>query len=566
MVNVKKEIELVLKKYVDINNLYENITEIKDEVNGDYTFPCFMLSKELKKSPKDIADDLKEKIGNNDIFEKVESVNGYLNFFINKKYLTKIVFEEFDKTKEEYGKGSKKPETVLIEYSSPNIAKPFHIGHLRTTVIGHALYNIYKFLGYNTIGINHLGDYGTQFGKLIEGYKLWGNEYDIEKNPIDELVKMYVRINALCDEDEEVLERCRNNFKLLEQDDEYCVNLWKKFSKYSMEEFNRTYDMLNIKFDEIKGEASYVKDMNDIISTLEKNNKVTLSEGAKIVDLSDKNINTPCIIQKSNGSSIYATRDLAAIKYRANKYDFDKCLYVTGYEQDLHFKQVFAVASYLDLDKKYIAGLEHISYGMYRLKEGKMSTRKGNFVKVEDILNEAIEKAKSIILEKNPDIEDIDETAKKVGIGSVVFGDLYNSRIKDEVFDLDEMLNFQGETCPYIQYMYVRINSILHKVDGKVLLKDVNYDKLSNDLSYRLIKLIYNYKNVIEEAASKNEPYILSRYLIKLANTYSVFYANNKILSDDMDERNSYLYLINIVGNILKEGSKLLGIEMPNKM
>ncbi len=566
MVDVKKEIELVLKKYVDINNLYENITEIKDEVNGDYTFPCFMLSKELKKSPKDIADDLKEKIGNNDIFEKVESVNGYLNFFINKKYLTKIVFEEFDKTKEEYGKGSKKPETVLIEYSSPNIAKPFHIGHLRTTVIGHALYNIYKFLGYNTIGINHLGDYGTQFGKLIEGYKLWGNEYDIEKNPIDELVKMYVRINALCDEDEEVLERCRNNFKLLEQDDEYCVNLWKKFSKYSMEEFNRTYDMLNIKFDEIKGEASYVKDMNDIISTLEKNNKVTVSEGAKIVDLSDKNINTPCIIQKSNGSSIYATRDLAAIKYRANKYDFDKCLYVTGYEQDLHFKQVFAVASYLDLDKKYIAGLEHISYGMYRLKEGKMSTRKGNFVKVEDILNEAIEKAKSIILEKNPDIEDIDETAKKVGIGSVVFGDLYNSRIKDEVFDLDEMLNFQGETCPYIQYMYVRINSILHKVDGKVLLKDVNYDKLSNDLSYRLIKLIYNYKNVIEEAASKNEPYILSRYLIKLANTYSVFYANNKILSDDMDERNSYLYLINIVGNILKEGSKLLGIEMPNKM
>ena len=306
--------------------------------------------------------------------------------------------------------------------------------------------------------------------------------------------------------------------------------------------------------------------MPEVISILEKNNKLIDSNGAKVVDLSEQGIDTPCIIVKSDGSSIYATRDLAAILYRAREYDFDKALYVTSYEQDFAFKQVFATAKYLGLDEKYINGLNHISFGMFTSKEGKFSTRKGNFVKLEDILNEAIDKAKSIILEKNPDLDNIDEIAKKVGIGSVVFSDLYNSRIKDEVFDIDEMLNFQGETCPYIQYMYVRINSILHKIDNKVLINDVNYDKLSNDLSYRLIKLIYNYENVVEEAANKNEPYILSRYLIKLANAYSVFYANNKILSDDIDERNSYIYLINIVGSIIKQGSKLLGIEMPDKM
>ena len=566
MKDIKKLIELELKEIINFENIYENISEVKDEQNGDYTFPCFVLSKELKKAPNVIAEELKEQIKDVEFLEKVEAVNGYLNFYIDKKFLTKLVFEEFDKKKDNYGKGSPKKETILIEYSSPNIAKPFHIGHLRTTVIGHALYNIYKYVGYNTISINHLGDYGTQFGKLIEGYKLWGNEYDIENNPIDELVKIYVRINALCEEDESVLERCRNNFKLLEEKDEYCVSLWKKFSEVSLNEFKKTYDLLGIEFDEIKGEASYVDMMDEIISILEKNNKITISEGAKIVDLEKEGISTPCIVQKSNGSSIYATRDLAAIIYRAKTYDFDKCLYVTGYEQDLHFKQVFSTAKYLDLDEKHVNGLEHISYGMYRLKEGKMSTRKGNFVKVEDILNESIDKAKEIILEKNPDLENIDETAKKVGIGAVVFSDLYNSRIKDEVFDIDEMLSFQGETCPYIQYMYVRINSILRKVNHKVLINDVNYDKLSNDLSYRLIKLLYNFENVVCEAASKNEPYILSRYLIKLANAYSVFYANNKILSDDIEERNSYLYLINIVGNVLKQGSKLLGIEMPDKM
>ena len=563
MVDLKKEISNILNKEVSIDT-YPLIKEIKEKEKGDYTFPCFALAKELHKAPNQIADELKEKINSN-IIEKIESINGYLNFFIDKEFLTKEVFNEYEKTKDNYGKEESNGKTVCVEYSSPNIAKPFHIGHMRTTLIGHALYNIYKYLGYNTVGINHLGDYGTQFGKLIEGYKLWGNEYDLSTNPIDKLVEIYVRINKEC-ENEEVLERCRKNFKLLEKGDEYCVSLWKKFSELSMDEFNRTYDLLGIKFDEIKGEASYVNEKENIIKILEKNNKLIESQGAKIVDLEDVNINTPCIIEKSDGSSIYATRDLAAIRYRAKTYDYDKSLYITAYEQDLHFKQVFAVARYLDLDPKYVNGLEHVSYGMYRLKEGKMSTRKGNFIKVQDVLEEAINKAKAKVTDKNPDLEDIDEVATKVGIGAVVFGDLYNSRIKDEVFDIDEMLEFQGETCPYIQYMYVRIKSILRKLDKEVLINDVKYDKLRNDLSYDLVKQIYNFNSILKEVVDKNEPYILSRYLIKLAQTYSEYYNTYKILSDDIDERNSRVYLISIVASVLKTGCNLLGIEMPEKM
>ena len=566
MENIKKKIEETLKEILDIDNIYENISEIKEEKKGDYTFPCFILSKTYKKAPNIIAAELKEKIGKKDFIEKIESVNGYLNFFINREYLTKIVFEEYEKTKNNFGKSESNGKTVCIDYSAPNIAKPFHVGHLRSTVIGHALYNIYKFLGYNTISINHLGDYGTQFGKLIEGYKLWGKEYDLTTDTIDKLVDIYVRINALAEQDESVLERCRNNFKLLEEGDEYCVSLWKEFGELSLKEFGKIYDLLGIEFDSIKGESFYIDKMSEVVNILEKNNKITMSEGAKIVDLTDDGIKTPCIIIKSDGTSIYATRDLAAILYRARTYDYDKSLYVTSYEQDLQFKQVFAVAKYLDLDEKYVNGLEHVSFGMYRLPEGKFSTRKGNFVKLEDILIESINKAKEIIKEKNPNLENIDEVAKKVGVGAVVFSDLYNSRIKDEVFDLDEMLSFQGETCPYIQYMYVRINSILSKVDNKVLLNNVSYDKLTDEETFNIIKLIYKFNDIVSLAAEKNEPYIISRYLIKLSNAYSSFYTKNKVLSDDIEERNSRLYLIKVVGNIIKTGSNLLGIEMPEKM
>ena len=563
MVDFKKIISSLIEKEINID-VYNYIKEIDDSSKGDYAFPCFSLSKEMHKSPVEIANDLANSIKDERI-EKIESVNGYLNFFINKEYLIKEVLTDYDRNRSNYGKEDHK-ETILVEYSSPNICKPFHIGHMRTTLIGHAFYNIYKYLGYNTVGINHLGDYGSQFGKLIEGYKLWGNEYDLSTDAIDKLVEIYVRINALCEEDEEVLNRCRENFKKLEEKEPEYVALWEKFRDLSLEEFNKTYDKLGIKFDSIKGEASYSDGIDEVVNILEKNNKITISEGAKIVDLEAEGIKTPCIIKKSDGSSIYATRDLAAILYRARTYDYDKSIYITGYEQDLHFNQVFAVAKYLDLDKKYIDGLTHISYGLYSLKEGKMSTRKGNFIKLDDILNDATEKAKEILLEKNPDIEDLDDVAKKVGIGAVVFGDLYNSLNKDEVFDLDEMLKFNGETCPYIQYMYVRIKSILRKNDTEVLLNNVKYDKLLEGQAYELVKLVNKFNDVLNDVISKNEPYFLSRYLIKLASTYSEYYNSIKILSDDIDERNSRIYLVTVVSEILKTGCNLLGIEMPERM
>ena len=569
MVDIKKDITNLIKENIDIDekDIYNNISLIKEKDKGDYTFPCFTLSKILKKSPKDISDELKEKININDKIEKVESINGYLNFYINKEYLTSVVFNEYDNQEENYGASNiGNDKTVLIDYSSPNIAKPFHIGHMRSTIIGGALYNLYKFLGYNVVGINHLGDYGTQFGKLIEGYKLWHNEYDIEKNPIDELTKIYVRINNLCEEDPEVLENCRESFKKLEAKEPYYVDLWKKFVELSLKEFGRTYDLLGSKFDSLKGESFYIDKMPEVIEILEKNNKLTTSEGARVVDLTDAGIDTPCIIKKSNGSSIYATRDLAAILYRARTYDYYKNIYVTGSDQILHFKQVFEVAKYLDLDEKYIKGLEHVPFGMVRLPEGKLSTRKGNIVKLEDLLNDSIDHAKEIIKEKRDDLENIDDVAKKVGIGAVIFNDLYNSRIKDEVFDLNEMLNFQGETCPYIQYMYVRIKSIIEKIDEKVLINEIDYSKLNDELSYNIVKLLYNFTDTIKTATEKSEPYILSRYLIDLAKAYSSFYAENKVLSDDIDERNARVYLINIVGNVLKVGMNLLGIQMPNKM
>lgn len=301
---------------------------------------------------------------------------------------------------------------------------------MRSTVIGGALYNIYKYLGYNVTGINHLGDYGTQFGKLIEGYKLWGNEYNIEKDPINELTKIYIRINEACKEDEQVLENCRNNFKKLEEGDQYCVEIWQKFRELSLKEFQKVYDLLGSKFDSWNGEAFYSDKMPEVIEKLEKTGKLIESQGAKIIDLEDKGINTPCIIEKSNGSTTYATRDLAAILYRARTYDFDKALYITSYEQVLHFKQVFEVAKLLGLEEKYTNGLEHVSFGMVLLPTGKMSTREGNIIKLEELLNEAITRAKEIIEQKNPELENKEDVAKKVGIGAVIFNDLSASRIR----------------------------------------------------------------------------------------------------------------------------------------
>ena len=569
MIDFKAKIAEELSKIVDINKeeLESYIEVPKDTKNGDYSFPCFKLAKELKKAPQMIADDIKEKINLEGTgIEKVEVVGGFLNFFIEKETIAKEVLNEVA-SKEEYGRSKiGEGKNIVIDYSAPNIAKPFHIGHLRSTVIGGALSNIYKFLGYNVTGINHLGDYGTQFGKLIEGYKLWGDEYDIDKDPINELTKIYIRINNLCKEDEKVLEACRDNFKKLEDGDPYCTELWERFKNVSLKEFQRVYDLLGSKFESLNGEAFYADKMPEVIELLEKSGKLTESQGAKIIDLSDVGIDTPCIIIKSNGSSTYATRDLAAILYRARTYDYDKALYVTSYEQILHFKQIFAVAKYLGLDEKYIKGLKHVSFGMVLLPTGKMSTREGTSIKLEDLLNEAIERAKKVIEQKNPDLEDKEETAKKVGVGAVIFNDLSNNRVKDEIFDWDTILNFQGETGPYIQYMYVRIRSVLEKAGGIPNIADVNVAKLNDTYSQGVLKLIYNFEDTLVAVTEKEEPSILSRYLIDLAKAYSSFYNENKIMVDDKEVQDARVYLSYATAKVLKEGTALLGMEMPNKM
>ena len=410
MLDFKEAISEEIAKATNLNKeeLKSYIEIPKDSSMGDYAFPCFKLAKELRKAPPIIASEIKEKLEINEtLINKVEIVGGYINFYVNNTALINDVLDQYNTKKEQYGNTNiGEGKNVVIDYSSPNIAKPFHIGHLRSTVIGGALYNIYKFMGYNVIGINHLGDYGTQFGKLIEGYKRWGKEYNIEQNPIDELTKIYIRINNLCKEDESVLEECRNNFKKLEDGDEYCTEIWKKFRSLSLKEFQRVYDLLGSKFDSWNGEAFYSDKMQEVVEKLEKTGKLVESEGARIIELGENM--APCIIGKTNGSTTYATRDLAAILYRARTYDFDKALYVTSYEQILHFKQVFEVAKLLGLDEKYINGLEHVPFGMVRLKEGKMSTREGNIIKLEDLLNEAISRALKVIEEKNPELENKD--------------------------------------------------------------------------------------------------------------------------------------------------------------
>ena len=570
MIDFKEEIAQVISKCtgIEIVELKTYIEIPPDENMGDYAFPCFKLAKALRKSPQMIATELKEKIEiNHQIIDRIEIVGGYLNFYINKNSLIRTVLEEIETKKSEYGKSKiGEGKNIVIDYSAPNIAKPFHIGHLRSTVIGAALYNIYKYLGYHVTGVNHLGDYGTQFGKMIEGYKLWGQEYDLNENPIEKLTDIYVRINNLCKEDENVLNECRNNFKKLENGDEYCVKLWEQFKDLSLKEFQKVYDLLGSKFDSWNGEAFYVDKMLEVIEKIKATGRLEESEGAHIVNLENVGINTPIILEKTNGSTTYATRDLAAILYRARTYDFDKALYVTSYEQILHFKQIFETAKLLGLDEKYSKGLEHVPFGMVLLKTGKMSTREGNVIKLEDLLNEAILRAKAIIEEKNPDLENKDEIAKKVGIGAVIFNDLSNSRIKDEIFDWDTILNFQGETGPYIQYIYVRTKSILDNVNELPAINEISVDELNNEEALRIFKLIYQFESILENVVSKNEPSILSRYLINLAQAYSSYYNSNKILIEDKEKKNARIYLTYMVGNILQKGAGLLGIDMPEKM
>jgi len=562
-----------IKKYIIealtniIQNVAVNVEEVlekpKDSSMGDFAFPCFKLAGIYKRSPMEIAKEIFEKVNEANVtgVEKVELVGAYVNFFVDSKFIAKQVIEQVLARGENYAKlnvGNGK--TVCIDYSSPNIAKPFHIGHLRTTIIGAALYNLYKALGYRTVGINHLGDYGTQFGYVIEGYKRWKNEYDIEKAPIKSLVDIYVRISALAKEDESVVECARANFVKLEQGDNETVELWSKFRELSIKEYKRIYEKLGIEFDSYNGEAFYNDKMDEIVDILKSKNVLVESEGAQVVNLEKETV--PCMILKTNGSTTYATRDLAAVLYRRREYDFEKCLYVTGYEQMLHFKQVFEVAKYIVGEKA--AGLIHVPFGMVLGPDGKkFSTRRGASATIEGVLDETIERAKEVLIEKGKDL-DVDETANIIGIGAVIFNDLKNSRIKDEVFDIDEMLKFEGETGPYVQYTYVRTNSILEKAGGVPSSVDVSVLEAPEEAE--LIKVIDKLKTTMIMASEENEPSILTRYLLELSSTFSKFYNECQVIVENEKVKNARLSLVYATGVIIKSVLGILGIKCPDKM
>lgn len=578
MIDFKYEIADVINKAILKQNNTLKIEGLQDFIEtppnsdmGDYAFPCFRLAKDLKKSPQLIATDLEKIIVedlNTDIIEKVEIVGGYLNFYINKLTLIKEVLTTIENEKEKYGSTNiGKGQNAVIEYSSPNIAKTFHIGHLRSTVIGGALHKLYEFVGYNSIALNYLGDWGLQFGKVMAGLKLWKDEYDFSsEEEINIILKIYVRFNKEEKENPELTNLAREMFKKLENKEPEAISQWEHIRKISLENYERTYKLLNAKFDNYDGEAYYNDKMGPVIKELENKGLLKESEGAKVVFLDEYDM-PPCIIVTSAGTTIYATRDIAALEDRIKKYDFAKMVYVVGGEQELHFKQVFKtleLAGYGD----YIKNCAHVPFGLVVDKTGeKIGSRKGNFVTLEGILNEAIEKVKTIIDEKNKEgLDDRDEIARKVGVGAVIFNDLSNSRIKNEIFDWDILLNFNGETGPYIQYIYVRTNSILNKAEYSPKFEEVDFNVLTDKSSIEVIKLLYDLRQIILKAVEKNEPSILARYLIDLAQSFSNFYNSNRIIGEEKNVENARLYLTKSVGEVLKNSMALLGIEMPDRM
>lgn len=564
---IAKIIKDAIDSEIDINDIACKIEVPKDKKNGDFAYPCFNLAKILKNSPVNIANDIKKNIKLIDEIQNVQVVNGYLNFYINDMNIVKKVITNIYNQKEKYGfQNIGNNQNVCLDYSSPNIAKPFHLGHLRTTIIGRAISNLYKELGYNTISINYLGDWGRQFGLVIEGYKRFKDEYDIKQDPLHSLSDMYVRANNLAKDDEKVMDIARENFKKLEEGNEEYLKLWKFFRDMSLQEYYKTYDILGCKFDSYNGEAYYNDKMDEVIEILDKKGVLVESQGAKVVMLGENE--PPCIIVKSNGSTIYATRDLAAILDRSRTYDYVKSIYVTSYEQIHHFKQIFEVAKYL-VDEKYTKELVHVPYGMVRLKTGKMSTREGTVIYLQDLLNDAIKKAALVLEEKNADLDDKELIAKQVGVGAVVFNDLKTTKIKDVIFDLDEMLKFDGETGPYIQYTYVRTKSILKKAEfniDNIDIESIKFELLNTNDEIELIKLLDKFSDIIRRSAENYEPSILARYLIDVASQFSRFYNNCTVITDDIELKKVRCLLVYITGIVIKKGLAILGIEAPDKM
>ena len=508
-----------------------------------------------------IAESLKNEIATDDVISEVSAINGYLNFKINKDGFVRATLEKILTEKENFGSSNEgEGKTVCIDYSSINIAKPFHIGHLSTTVLGGALYRIFNFLGYKAVGINHLGDYGTQFGKLISAYKRWGDKETIEKGGIRALNELYVKFHQEAEEHPEYDDEARAYFKKIEQGDEECLVLFHWFKDLTLKDVQKIYDMLDIHFDSYAGESFYSDKMQPIVDELREKNLLVESRGAQVVDLEEYNM-PPCIILKSDGSSLYATRDMAAAAYRKNTYDFYKCLYVVAYQQNLHFKQFFKVLEMMGKD--WAKDLVHVAYGMVSLEEGTMSTRKGNVVFLEDVIKKCIEKAYKIIDEKNPNLENKEEVAQKVGVGAVIFGALYNNKIKDIVFSYDKVLNFDGETSVYVQYTCARAKSVLSK--GGVPESYEIPTLCAQEIE--LVKAIATLPETVQAAAEKFEPSLIARFAVDVAQKFNKFYFDCKILAaEDEKTKNFRLALTNATLQALNNAFTLLGIGIPDKM
>lgn len=565
MIDYKKHIANLINVSLDKTELANLITPTADDNFGDYAFPCFRLAKEMRMSPVMIAQKLASEIVCDDVVTKVEAVNGYLNFFVNRNALVTEVLDAINSQGESYGNSTEgKDKTICIDYSSVNICKSFHIGHLSTTAIGSALYKLYNALGYNVVGINHLGDYGTQFGKMIVAFKLWGDRATAEEKGVEELQRLYVKFHQEEETHPELTDMAREWFAKIEKGDEEAQELFQFFKKITLDDVMQIYKRLNVNFDSWNGESFFNDKMDAPLQMLRDKGLVTVNQGAQIVDLSAYDM-PPCLLVKSDGSSLYATRDIAAAIWRKKEYDFYKCLYVVAYQQNLHFKQFFKVLELADLD--WAKDLVHVAYGMVSLEDGAMSTRKGNVVLLKDVLDKSVAKALEIITAKNPDLDNREKVAEQVGIGAVLFSALENSKIKDITFTFDRVLNFDGETAPYLQYTCARCNSIVAKAglsqNAKIAIDTRAFDNIE---TLRLCKLLRAFPQTIKDAAYKYEPSMLSALLIDIAQAFNRFYIEHRVICDDLSVQNARLQVVQATATVLKKGLVLLGIEAPEKM
>ena len=557
---VAKAVYDIVKDDLTLEQVEQLLENPKSAEHGDVAFPAFSLAKVYRKAPQQIAADLAEKIDSAN-FEKIEVVGPYLNFFMNKELISKKVLQTVVKEKEHYGDSNIGNQgTVPIDMSSPNIAKPISMGHLRSTVIGNSIGFIMEKIGYQPIRINHLGDWGTQFGKLIVAYKKWGSEEAVKAEPINELLRLYVQFHEVAETEPELNEEARAWFKRLEEGDEEAIQLWQWFRDESMKEFNKIYDLLEVQFDSLNGEAFYNDKMDEIVELLEEKHLLNEDKGAEIVDLSAYDLN-PALIKKSDGATLYITRDLAAALYRKRTYDFKQSLYVVGNEQSYHFKQLKAVLKEMGFD--WSDDMHHIPFGLITQGGKKLSTRKGKIVLLEEVLNEAIQSAKEQSSEKNPDLENKDVVAKQVGVGAVIFHDLKNDRLNTFDFNLEEVVRFEGETGPYVQYTHARAVSLLEKA-GFVPSETADY-ALNDDISWEVVKLVQKYPETVLSAGEKYEPSVIAKHAIKLAQAFNKYYAHTKILADD-EQKKARLALVYAVTVLLKEDLRLLGLHAPDKM